>query len=300
MHGAAEWRDVNTLALQQHHIEMATGLHGVGGGEPFNVIAWAHQVGLKSDMDSLEGGGGGWTLACGKAGEVSSVTHNITWTLRCKSHSAFSCPAKLKIVLHRATGRVQLMVASGWAHSHVGAVQTSQGVPPSVKAIVDELLATHDRLSFKSLCNILYEQKGVSKALESRLRTYYYRGAGDRRSDAIRRLGVSSYGGVQTWASAHRLEARLAAHVPTDSHSYLDVSGVVGFEVKPEEQRCIVFMSTPKLMLDAWVLTQQGYSAGQLHVDHTFKLFHENIPMLVTGSMRMCLSESKNFGACVG
>jgi hypothetical protein len=60
---------------------------------------------------------------------------------------------------------------------------------------------------------------------------------------------------------------------------------VVGFELTPATDRCWVNVSTPKMLLDSWLLGQLGYgtAGGQEHVDHTFKLLQEQVPMIVTG-----------------
>ena len=72
-----------------------------------------------------------------------------------------------------------------------------------------------------------------------------------------------------TWTTEHQLFDLLRAHSPTDAAKYVDVAGVIGALVKPDEGVCAVMMSTPKLLLDAWSNKLFGYSAGQMHLDHT-------------------------------
>ena len=64
------------------------------------------------------------------------------------------------------------------------------------------------------------------------------------------------------------------------------MAGVIGALVKPDEGVCAVMMSTPKLLLDAWSNKLFGYSAGQMHLDHTHKLLYEQIPFLGRASTR--------------
>lgn len=74
----------------------------------------------------------------------------------------------------------------------------------------------------------------------------------------------------------------MAEHVVTLNAGYLDVSGVIGSFVRPNENKCAILFATPKTLIDAWVQSVLGYSKGQLHVDHTFKLLQEEIPLIVT------------------
>ena len=67
-------------------------------GEEFSAMKVAKEVGFAKIIDDLAEDGGGWSLACAKTGEVSSITGDITWVFRCKSHSAFGCPAKIKLL----------------------------------------------------------------------------------------------------------------------------------------------------------------------------------------------------------
>ena len=92
--------------------------------KPDAALAVAEAVGFGDKIKSLAMDGGGWSLACAKGGDVSKVTGNTTWLYRCVSHSAYSCPAKIKIVLTRATSTLSLYTSAGWPHKHVGTVQT--------------------------------------------------------------------------------------------------------------------------------------------------------------------------------
>ena len=97
-------------------------------------------------------------------------------------------------------------------------------------------------------------------------------------ADHVAKLGVSSYGCVGAWVEDNRLIDAIMSHTPTPNKTYLDVPGVIGAVVKPEEGMCAVFISTPKLLLDAFALGTLGFGGGQVHLDHTFKLLHEDIP----------------------
>lgn len=234
-------------------------------------------------MDALGDGGGGWSLNCKKEGVFSSVTNDTTWTFRCRSHHAFKCPGQLKLVLRTATSEFHLQNATGWLHKHEGELMSTTGLPPTIKLIVDGIVHLEPTIKFRALCNRLYEVHNVDKALEARIENYFYRSCAERKLAHAQDVGRSSFGAMQTWVDGNDLFDRLAAHKPTnDGDKYINVAGVIGFHIDPETKRCAVMISTPKLLLDAWVFTKLGYTDGQLHVDHTFKLFFEQIPMLVT------------------
>ena len=86
---------------------------------------------------------------------------------------------------------------------------------------------------------------------------------------------------MQTFAENNGLFDKLPKHVVAMNAGYLDMAGVVGYHIVPEENRCLVLFSTCKLLLDTFIQSGMGYSKGQLHVDFTFKLLQEMIPFLV-------------------
>jgi hypothetical protein len=245
------------------------------------VLDVAYEAGLGIKLDELADDGGGWTLACSKAGAISSMTYDITWTLKCRSANCLGCPAKTRLVFRSATRQLVLESATGWLHTHEGESMSKQGIPPNVKALVDKITQEQPTLKFAGVCNLLFEQHSIPTALKERIKNYFYKGAEKRRAEHLEHLGVSSYGSVASWAEANMLFDRLQRHVPSVNHEYLDVAGVVGVLVRPEIQHCAVIMSTPKLLLDMWAHSQLGYNEGTIHLDHTFKLLHEDIPFLV-------------------
>ena len=253
-------------------------------GEEFTVLKCACDAGFAEAIAEAAQDGGGWVLAGPKGGAVSSITRDITWVYRCRSFTSFGCGAQIKIVYRVATQSLVVLYATGWAHTHVGAILSSTGLPPPMKLIVDRLQAENPTMKWRSAWNVLVEQHGFGMDMCERARTYFYKGAKECRDTHIANLGVSSYGCVEVWTTEHQLFDLLRAHSPTDAAKYVDVAGVIGALVKPDEGVCAVMMSTPKLLLDAWSNKLFGYSAGQMHLDHTHKLLYEQIPFLVAST----------------
>lgn len=237
-------------------------------GEEFTALQAARDAGFAKIIDSLAEDGGGWSLACAKAGEVSSITHDITWVYRCKSHSAFGCPARLKLLYRRSTTTLTLFAATGWKHDHTGPVQTSTGLPPTVKTVIEDFMHRHPVEKFQSLWNHLVDNNVVTAddGMKARVSNYFYKGANSRKADHVAKLGVSSYGCVSAWVDDNRLIDAIMNHRPTPNKTYLNVPGVIGAVVKPEEAMCAVFISTPKLLLDAFAIGTLGYGGGQIHL----------------------------------
>lgn len=248
-------------------------------------IEWACSVSLdiKQAMIGHDGGGGGFSLVCGVRGDVSSITGDVKWKLGCKSRHAFKCPAAITIVLRKATRTIHIEVAEGWKHVHSGAVQTQKGLPPSIKVIVDSIIASNPGIKAKALKNQLFESHSISKdEFETRIRSYYYKGCQERRKSMDISTGISSYGTVHSFVEGNLLRDLIGKHTPGINTGYLDVPGVIGFHTDVSANECYVLFSTLRLLLDGWLQSSFGYSKGQLHVDYTFKLLQEQIPFFVS------------------
>ena len=57
-------------------------------GDGLTALGAARNARFGGKIDTLAEDGGGWSLACAKSGEVSSITGDITWKFRCKSHNS--------------------------------------------------------------------------------------------------------------------------------------------------------------------------------------------------------------------
>jgi hypothetical protein len=250
-------------------------------------IEWACSVSLdiKQAMIGHDGGGGGYSLVCGVRGDVSSITGDVKWKLGCKSRHAFKCPAAITIVLRKATRTIHIEVAEGWKHVHSGAVQTQKGLPPSIKVIVDSIIASNPGIKAKALKNQLFESHSISKdEFETRIRSYYYKGCQERRKSMDISTGISSYGTVHSFVEGNLLRDLIGKHTPGINTGYLDVPGVIGFHTDVSANECYVLFSTLRLLLDGWLQSSFGYSKGQLHVDYTFKLLQEQMNEYYIGS----------------
>lgn len=284
LNGDPQWSRVGDGVRLQEDVVQGLKGHGelLNGTNP--IVKVAHDVGLGPTLQSLDGGGGGWVMAGPKPGQTSKITYDITWKLKCKSNHHYGCPAKLNVVFINHSKSLVVEHAKGWLHSHSGESNAKKGLPPDVKLLIDDLVKKNPTMKFGGVCNVLFEQHRVPTEMRERISNYYYKGAGARNASHSALLGVSSYGCVSSWVAVNGLERRLIEHRVDTNQSYLDVPGVLGSEVKPEEKRCMVFVSTPRLLLTAWFVSTLGYSTGAIHSDHTFKLLHEDIPFLVTST----------------
>lgn len=252
-------------------------------GETTSVLQMAKDVGFTILIDKAAEDGGGWTLAGAKCGDVSTVTGDITWTFKCKSSYHTGCKAKMKFIYRRISTTLGGHIAEGWPHDHSGPVMSITGLPPHLKGVIEGWMAKNPTKKFKALWNVMVEQHGVTPEMRDRVENYFYKGATARKQEHVARLGVSSYGCVSSWVAQNWLIERIMNHTPTPTNKYLDVAGVIGSVVQPQTNTCAVFISTPRLCLDAFALGTLGYgNGGQLHLDHTFKLLHEQVPFLVT------------------
>ena len=182
MNGEAGWKIIGAAPVSEEAALVAMGQgDGTTGGKDFKVVEWLESLGLKSLLDSVDGDGGGWQNAGLKAGEVSKVTGDITWTLKCACLSCWGCPAKLKSVWVRALNKLEIKHAVNWLHLHQGTLLTKEGLPPNIRVMVDRIVQANPTIKFRPVCHMLYEQHGVERdELESRIRTYYYRHAAAR------------------------------------------------------------------------------------------------------------------------
>ena len=167
-YGEARWTEVASANLSSDQVGQLASYETLAD-KSFNIISFVALVGLGAQLDALAEDGGGWSLACPREGIMSKVTNDIAWKLRCKSHNSYGCPAKVEIIYRVATDYLVIKHAVGWAHKHTGDVLTETGCPPALKALIDRILAANPTMKFRALCNTLYEQHGVEKALESRI-----------------------------------------------------------------------------------------------------------------------------------
>ena len=281
MNGVAGWKTIT-----EHFDVPKPALDKMLGLEKPDVIEVAKMVSpdLVSALKAIEQGGGGWSL-CGSAyGKTSKVTGDITYELRCRSYNSYCCPAKSKLIFRKATNTMHLTHAQEWKHTHSGVLSTSQGLPPAIKMIVDQIIDNTPGIKLKALKNQLWEVHKVSKdEFESKVHNYFYQGCKDRRKSLDTTTGISSFGTAKTFAESHMLlDDLLPEHVVSTNAGYLDAPGVVGYYTEPDESRCYVLFSSAKLLLDMYLQSIFGYSMGQLHVDFTFKLLQEQIPFFVS------------------
>ena len=253
--------------------------------EPPDIMLLAGEVNtnLTDLLFGLEEGGGGWSNASRAGGKSSTVTGDITWRLRCKSHNAYKCPAAVQLVLRVPDRAMHLEHAVGWLHNHSGELHTSVGLPPSVKVIIDNIISSHPGIKCASVKNQLWENYNVSKEMfESKVETYFYKGCAVRRKSLDVSTGISSFGAAQAFCESHQLFDVLPNHTVGLNSGYLDVPGVVGHYLDTSKDRCVIQLGTVKTLLDTWLQSTFGYGGGQLHADFTFKMLQEQIPFAVT------------------
>ena len=146
-------------------------------GETLTAMSVAKDAGFGEYITEYEQGGGGWALACKKAGVTSSITNDITWTYRCKSHHTLGCPAQIKILYKPVTDSLTALYAKGWEHKHEGTLNITRGLPPPVKVVVDTTVHRNPTLKFQALWNLLVEQHQVDPSLKTSVKHYFYKHA---------------------------------------------------------------------------------------------------------------------------
>lgn len=217
MHGAPEWERVTDLITID-----ADQLAVLREPKPDIVEFIKAFPRLKECFEALEEGGGGYHVS--GSPYVSTVTHDITFKLRCNSHHAYDCPASIRLVVRSGTLTVHLEKATAWKHSHTGELRSVSGLPPSVKIIVDQIVSSNPGITLKNVKNQLWEVHRLPKEdFEVKLSSYFYRGCKARRGSMDASSGISSYGTACTFADDNNLFDKLAKHVPIVNHGYLDV-----------------------------------------------------------------------------
>ena len=94
------------------------------------------------------------------------ITGDITFKLRCNSFHAYKCPASVRLIFRKATGTIHLEVATGWSHAHEGELQTTKGLPPHIKEIIDSIVFSNPGIKCRALKNDqLWENHSVDKTL---------------------------------------------------------------------------------------------------------------------------------------
>lgn len=275
VNGPPDWHMITSLkVLDADQVDMIT------GSKPDVIELIKSDSTLKKAFEEHEHGGGGFYLAGSPA--VSTVTRDITFKLKCKSHHAFGCPASIRLVFRATTKTVHLEAAMGWEHKHTGELRAATGLPPSVKVIVDQIVSSNPGIKLKDVKNQLWEVHSLPKVdFDSKVDSYFYRSCQARRAYIDVSSGISSFGTAQSFVDTQGFFDKLATHTPTVNHGFLDVAGVIGSMLDQELNRACVLFSTPKMLLDTYIQSIQGYSKGQLHGDFTFKMLQEQIPFLV-------------------
>jgi hypothetical protein len=77
-------------------------------------------------------------------------------------------------------------------------------VPPNVKSLIDMLMGMNPTMKLAGLCNKLFEQHGVPKAMEPAIAHYFYKGSKARKAAHIifrMKMGVRLLLSLVIWAS---------------------------------------------------------------------------------------------------
>ena len=122
--GDPVWRMVDSPVALGGTLGTKLSGHGELVGEKVKAMQIASEAGFGESIIQSNQGGGGWSLCCVAAGEMSTVTRDITWTYRCKAHSSYGCPAKLRIIYRQVTDTMCVLTSTGWNHVHSGLIQT--------------------------------------------------------------------------------------------------------------------------------------------------------------------------------
>jgi hypothetical protein len=205
-------------------------------------------------MKEEEEGGGGFSNRGKKEGILSATTGDRKWVFKCRCSHAFGCPAAVSVTVRRLTNTLVVEGAAGWLHKHDGDRSTSEGLPPSIKALIQKTIEEHPGIKCKALKCLLWETYNVDKALyDEKVDTYFYKGCRELRAGQDLTIGVSSFGTAVTFAENNELFARVAAHTEEMNKSHLDVGGVIGYYADPSTRRCFVMLSTLRLLIDTCV-----------------------------------------------
>lgn len=94
-------------------------------------------------MKEEEEGGGGFSNRGKKEGILSATTGDRKWVFKCRCSHAFGCPAAVSVTVRRLTNTLVVEGAAGWLHKHDGDRSTSEGLPPSIKALIQKTIEEH-------------------------------------------------------------------------------------------------------------------------------------------------------------
>jgi len=238
-------------------------------------ITWKDcDVSTLSALATLEGGGGGFLMACQRGGVASATAQRYTYHLKCASHSCWKCPKFVKIVDDHAACTRTVLDATGWPHVHEGEMRLSRGLPPQVKLDLNAKLLEQPRIGGRAMCNYLFEVKGHSFNLKRRILIYVNN---HRNRAPAMALGVSSYGTVvQLCENVLNINVLLAR---TDACTF--TSGVVGYRVDESTERVVIIFSSIAMGMVGFEQQVDGYGRGYVMVDWTYKIFLERLAMVV-------------------
>ena len=97
INGNPQWEMMDAPAVIGEELTMKLcGLANVVGEDDLTALGAAKNAGFAAHIDSCAEDGGGWSLACSKAGEVSTVTGDVSWIFGCKCRHSLNCPAKCR------------------------------------------------------------------------------------------------------------------------------------------------------------------------------------------------------------
>ena len=225
--------------------------------------------GVVTCLAANEEGGGGHTLAGSKHGHYSALRGTVTWTLRCKSCTAWGCINQKKVVANLILKEAKVFDATGWPHTHSGILLTKRGLPPQIKVKMDKIIFDSPSIKLGALRLMLYNQ-GASKEMKQQIADRFYH---LRATCPTQELGVSSFGTLMAGIAEHDIH-KLLAQVGANENT----TGVIGSYVDVDTQTAIVAYSSVKGAMMAFEQQEMGYDEGLVSMDFTYKVVQERIP----------------------
>jgi len=148
----------------------------------------------------------------------------------------------VKVTEDAASGTVKVYSSTGWPHKHDGEYKGKNGLPPTVKVVVDAKLDDEPRMKFTALWCYLEEQYHVPLSMRSKVQYYLKR---HKRGLPALEMGVSTYG-----AAATTIENELKMDIVlSKENATIDSTGVIGYELDPEANRGVVIMSSVEMAM---------------------------------------------------
>ena len=208
--------------------------------------------------------------------------NTISWTLKCKSKTAYKCPKCIKLVYDMGSKCIKVLDSLGWVHCHTGILQLSRGLPPAIKIFIQEKLEIEPHIKPRALMNHVVDVGGYPLSWRDQVNNYVVTW---KRHSSVSMFGISSYGaaltlitnrvGIDTVFSGGGQSASQNTAVTIDS------VGVIGHYLDPDSDRLLAISSSVRLVLHAHFEETDGYSLGQVMIDFTFKILKEGISMMV-------------------